>query len=117
MEELPMKKGEGFFTKIKNFFRSLFSKKTETLEKTEDKNIENVEKNDEEIKPSFKETIQEDVQEVENRTSIIDEIEKNPDIIHTLSNEKLKELIKLYDEEIAKVDKEIQELKKQTNNV
>lgn len=113
MEDLPMKKKEGFFSKIKKFWKSLFSKKTSNdnfIEETKEEHVK-------ETVPSFKQTIQEDVNNIENKTNIIEEIEKNPDLIYSLSKEKLKELIKLYDEEIAKVDKEIQELKKQTNNV
>ena len=122
MGELPMKKSEGFFAKIKKFFYSLFSKKTETseiVEKNENKSTDNVDKNDENNKadnePSFRETIHEDVQIIENKTRIIDEIEENPDIIMTLSKEQLKDLIKLYDEEIAKINKEIEDFKKQAN--
>ena len=122
MVELTMKKSEGFFAKINKFFYYLFSKKTETseiVEKNENKSTDNVDKNDENNKadnePSFRETIHEDVQIIENKTRIIDEIEENPDIIMTLSKEQLKDLIKLYDEEIAKINKEIEDFKKQAN--
>ena len=62
-------------------------------------------------KDSFKEDLRKDIIEREKKTKILSYIDNDVNRVYSLSNEKLKELIKIYDEEIKNVDMQIKQLK------
>ena len=111
MKNLPSKiSNESIFTKIKRFFINLF--KTNDSNKKELEKEEIIEpKNQQKAKDSFKEEIQSDIKKQEKRERILSYIDNDEKSIYNLSNERLKELIKIYDEEISKVDMQIKLLK------
>lgn len=112
MDNLPMKvKKDSIFTKIKSFFKNLFSKNNyeEKEKKIIEREQEITEKNVK--KDSFKEDLRKDIIEREKKTKILSYIDNDVNSVYSLSNEKLKELIKIYDEEIKNVDMQIKQLK------
>lgn len=112
MDNLPMKvKKDSIFTKIKSFLKNLFSKnnyeekENVIIERGQEITKKNI-KND-----SFKEDLRKDIIEKEKKTKILSYVDNDVNSIYGLSNEKLKELIKIYDEEIKNVDMQIKQLK------
>lgn len=104
-------KKDSIFTKIKSFFKNLFSKNNyeekekEIIEREQEITEKNVKKD------SFKEDLRKDIIEREKKTKILSYIDNDVNRVYSLSNEKLKELIKIYDEEIKNVDMQIKQLK------
>lgn len=103
---LPQKSENSFFSKMKNFFKKLFYKENNSIGQNAEV------KKDKEINQSN--TILEMRKESQNlrlKDDILEIVEKNPDIIDSLSKENLERLDKLCDDEIIKLDKELEELK------
>ena len=63
---------------------------------------------------TFISDLKKSVQENNSKLDIISKIDENPDLIYSLSNERLKQLIQLYDEQISIVDNDIIQI---TNNI
>ena len=108
MVELPKKINDNIFNKFISFFRKIFWKKNKTSE-VENKCI--IEKTDK--KEQFKTDLQREIKENSTKDDIISKIEENPDIIYELSNERLDQLLELYDEKILKLDNDILQLSSQ----
>lgn len=108
--KLPIKYKDGLFSKIKMFFSNLFQKKPII-----DKSIKEIKENKLDI--NSKETEFNKMKVSSNKVMIKEEIltliEKNPELIDTLSIEKLKELDSMYDEIIEKNDRKIRKLKRE----
>ena len=111
MSNLPAKiNRESIFFKIKHFFINLFLKNNnQKNELNSERIIEK--KKQQEKKEGFIEKLQSDIKKQEKREKIITYIENDEKNIYKLSNERLKELIKMYDEEINNVDMQIKQLK------
>ena len=102
---------EGFISKIKNFFKSLFQRKEHNYEQTEKKNgekIENIEQNE------FLNNMQID-EKPENKAikkdSFLKEIEGNEELLNLLSIGRLKKLEEYYSGIIAENEIKIKRLK------
>ena len=110
MSNLPVNvEKASIFTKIKNWFKKVFKKRDE--EKVIPQEITTKTFNDSNNKEVFKEELQSAIKQQEKRKKILDYIENDENSIYNLSNEKLKELIKIYDDEIQNVDTQIKQLK------
>ena len=107
--KLPIKYENGFFFKIKNFFRNIFRKKYDVVEEFEiikenKTEINNVESEFERMKQiSNKAKIEEDIFAL---------IEKHPELIETLSIDKLKVLSDICNKIIEENDRKIKQLKR-----
>jgi len=108
--KLPIKYKDGFFNKIKIFFISIFKKNTIVNEQ-----IEEIKENKVEI--SSKETEFDKMKVASSKVKVKDDIltliDNNPELINTLSIDKLKELDSMYDEIIAENDRKINKLKRE----
>ena len=110
MTNLPSKiYNERFFSKIKRFFINIF-RKNKNKNEVELKKIVTTE-NTSKINEDFKESLQSEITRQEKIEQIISYIDNNENSIYSLSNEKLKELSKMYDEQIKKIDMQIMQLK------
>jgi lipoate-protein ligase A len=58
-------------------------------------------------KSNFREELQRQIKMKNSRDFILQQIEKTPNIIYQLSNERLDQLKKLYDEKIEELEKDI----------
>lgn len=105
---LPSVIKNNLFKRIAIFFKGLFKKTDIENNFTIKENIK-IEKTD-----TFISDLKKSVQENNNKLDIISKIEENPDLIYSLSNERLEQLIQLYDEQIAIVDNDIFQI---TNNI
>lgn len=108
--KLPIKYKDGFLSKIKMFFSSIFKKNTSVNEP-----IEEIKENKVEI--SSKENEFDKMKVASSKVKIKDDIltliDTNPELINTLSIDKLKELDSMYDEIIAENDRKINKLKRE----
>ena len=111
MSNLPAKiNRESIFLKIKHFFINLFLKNNNQKNELDSERI--LEKKEQrENNEVFIELLQSDIKKQQKREKIITYIENDEKSIYKLSNERLKELIKMYDEEINNVDMQIKQLK------
>ena len=103
---LPQKSEYSFFGKIKKFFKKLFYKES-------NQSVQNVEKKEDTVTNDNNEIteMRKASQNVKLKDDILKLVEKNPDIIDSLSQENLERLDKLCDDEMSKLDKELDELK------
>ena len=108
MSELPKIIKDNIFNKFINFFIKLFKRKDEIVYIAE-KSVVNTEKE----KNNFKLELQQEVETNNKKEDIINQIESNPDLIYQLSDERLIQLIELYDEKILKLDNENLQLRSQ----
>lgn len=108
MEGLPKKINDNIFNKFISFFRKIFWRKNKTSEVENKYVIENTD-----TKEEFKMRLQKEVKENNKKEEIIRKIEENPNIIYELSDERLSQLLELYDEKILKLDNDILELNNQ----
>ena len=111
MSNLPVKiNRDSIFYKIKLFISKLFFKnKNQKNELNSEIIIEK--KKQQDNKEVFIEQLQSDIKKQQKRKRIITYIENDEKSIYKLSKERLKELIKMYDEEINNVDMQIKQLK------
>ena len=112
MDNLPIETKENIFTRMKNFFKNIFKKDKKVVEVIEETKENNY---NDEILNSYKKEInklREDVRKTENINYIIERVDKDPSIIHSLPNERLIQLSKLYDEKIKYFIERTNELNK-----
>ena len=107
--KLPEKYKNSFFVRIRRLFSSAFGKKQvvtqeNTIEKTVQAPVTN--------KENVFETMKKGSQQVAIKEDILAMVDKNPQLINTLSLENLKQLDKMYDDIIAKNNLEIRKLEK-----
>jgi len=108
MNNLPMKEKNNLFEKLKGFFGKFF-KKNETISDSNElkENIKEAQENN-----SFIESLKREIDVNENKIDLIEEIDKNPDLIYEMPDDRLKQLIKLYDEKILEIQAQTEELNK-----
>ena len=118
MNNIPSTKGNSFFSKLKAFLQKIF-KKNRKLELPQENHIlENnrIEKQSKE-KHQFENSLQKEIRDYNNKESIIEIVEKNPEIMQTLPLERLVQLDQMYDEKIIKAKNELEGLKRKLNNI
>jgi len=106
-DKLPIKYKEGIFSRIKKFFSGLLKKDSIVIEKYEEEKVEVVHKEDEFEKMRVASN------KVKIKDDILSMIEKNPELIETLSIDKLIELDHMYDQIIEANDRKIKRLKRE----
>ena len=108
-DNLPQKYNDSIFYKIKRFCFNIFNRKKEGLVV---KNLE-ISKTREEFKNYLTQAeVQEQAHEKEIKNSILDIVKEKPELLKTMSIEKLKKVILLYEEAIKETELKIQNLKK-----
>lgn len=97
----------GLIQRLNNFFRKIFFKE-KSFEKivVENKVLEKVDKKQNNLINDMKS----ESQKSELKNDILELLKNNPEMAKTLSIERLKEVIKMYDEKIEKNQKEIEYL-------
>lgn len=108
MNNLPDIYRENIFKKILNFFKNIVRKKDTKItnqEETVNYNADNLE---------FKTNLQKEFSIVKAKEDIIEEVNKNPDILYSWSDDRLKKFIDILDEKIIELDEEIENLEFQT---
>ena len=110
ISKLPIKYKDGLFSKIKIFFSNILKKNSiifETIEEDEHNKVG----------INSKETEFDKIKVASNKVKIKDDIltliENNPELINTLSIDKLKQLDSMYDEIIEENDRKINKLKRE----
>ena len=104
MKKVLGKINKNFWHKVKKFFRDLFKRNTKDI------TCERVDIAEE--KKDFKKSIKEDIKLQTCKEDIIEEINKNPDLMYNMKYERLEQLSKLYDGKIEEVQQQILQLKK-----
>ena len=116
-ENLPVKENKSIFHKIRKFFRKLFYKdetgkdtkeiveKTDTKKKSQNKSIDFQDKIKIEVKNGY-------VKEIK-REELLDEIDKNFNVLYGMSIDKLKRIEKCYKESIKQHKEKLTEIKQQ----
>ena len=89
------------FENIVNYLKKIFSKQKQLNSGEEKQKIPNKEE------LSFMDTLQKDSKKYFNKKSILNEINKNPDLINTLSYSRLVQLNEIYEEKINELEKRI----------
>lgn len=108
--KLPVKYENNFFSKFKKFFINIFNKNSSVIESNEvikEVTPQVVTKENEFSKMKMASN------KVKLKEDILTMIEKNPQLLETLSIDKLKELDRMYDEIIEKNDRKIKQLKRE----
>ena len=112
MENLPIKHFQSIFLKVKNFFKNLFCEFTNKGETDLDKDGLEIKENvTEQFTESIKTQITNQALEHFRKKELLEEIEKNPDLLEILSLERLQQLNEYYDEIIADYKEKISKLK------
>ena len=106
--QLINKKDISFFDKIKRFFNKIFNKKTNLNENNNIQEIDN--KDSSKINDNIDDTVLNTNIKKEELKDFLDQIDKNPSILLTLSNEKLNLLIEYYEDIISLKEKEVERL-------
>ena len=106
---LPEKYKNSFFVRIRRFFSSAFGKKQVV---TEEKIVEKTVQAPVSNKENVFETMKKGSQQVAIKEDILTMVDKNPQLINTLSLANLKELDKMYDDIIEKNNLEIRKLER-----
>ena len=106
---LPKKYNEGIFYKIRNFFLKIFGKRTSIV----NENVVNSEivKQEQEINKNSIDVMREENTKNREKEHVLNQIERNLELIDDWPIEKLLKLEKIYDEKIKKYDVEIARLK------
>ena len=108
--KLPIKYKKGVFSNIKLFFSNFFKKKT--IDYVSDYKLK-----ENKFEISSRETEFEKMKAASNKIKIKEDIltliEKKPQLIETLSIDRLAELEEMYDEIIEKNDRRIKQLKRE----
>lgn len=109
--KLPVKYKESLFSKIKKIFSNAFRKNIVVIPK----HHEVVKKNKFEMNANdyILDKMKAESNRVKIKEDILTLIEKNPELIKTLSIESLKELESMYDEIIEKNERKIKQLKRE----
>ena len=109
---LPQEYNNGFFYKIKIFFRNLFHKNKEIIK--DDTSVSQTKtkivKDNRDFVNELKVDSNVSINFAEKEDAILQRIEENPDLLNDLSLEKLDEIEKIYDEKIAKLDANINKI-------
>lgn len=92
------------FENIINYFKRIFVKQKKLKSGILEKDTLNKKEN------TFMDSIKKDSKEYLNKKSILDEINKNPDLIDTLSYSRLVQLNSLYEERISELKTKISQL-------
>ena len=92
------------FENIINYFKRIFVKQKKLNSGILEKDTLNKKEN------TFMDSIKKDSKEYLNKKSILDEINKNPDLIDTLSYSRLVQLNSLYEERIIELKTKISQL-------
>lgn len=92
------------FENIVNYLKKIFSKQKQLNSGEEKQKIPNKEE------LSFMDTLQKDSKKYFNKKSILNEINKNPDLINTLSYSRLVQLNEIYEEKINELEKRISQV-------
>ncbi len=106
---LPTEYKKGIGARVKEFFSKLFGSKKVSIDTVEivdgNESIEEVSM----LRENLKEKLSDNIDSVSSLSNdrLIEEYRKNPDILDSLSVEKLKELSAYYDELIAKCDEKL----------
>ena len=92
------------FENIVNYLKKIFSKQKQLNSGEEKQKIPNKKG------LSFMDTLQKDSKKYFNKKSILNEINKNPDLINTLSYSRLVQLNEIYEEKINELEKRISQV-------
>ena len=92
------------FENIVNYLKKIFSKQKQLNSGEAKQKIPNKEE------LSFMDTLQKDSKKYFNKKSILNEINKNPDLINTLSYSRLVQLNEIYEEKINELEKRISQV-------
>ena len=115
MDNLPQKTNT-FFSKIKKHLYGLFSNKETNTNEQVNNMLDNNNFTLKENKEKFKDNLQNDIKKQKLEESIIQDIEKNPDIIFTLTTDKLEMLAQLYNKKAEEIKKETARILNYANN-
>lgn len=107
--------GNNFFSKLKEFILRLF-RKDKKLELEESTSL-NTDEKEEKLDDEFNKTLKKEIEDYENKASIIETVNMNPDVLENLSTERLIQLNQMYDEKILEARRELEELKRKVNNM
>lgn len=102
--ELPQVQKVGFFTKIREFFKSLINKKNN---KVNQESIENESLLDKKINNTFVDDLKNGTEEHIEKYNLYNLAMKNPDIIDKWSFSKLRELDKICNEKISQINNKV----------
>ncbi len=91
MNYLPINTKNKFFYKVRTFFYNLFISKNEDIENLDDNKTTQAENK----RQYFQTMLSKDIKQQELESEILKYINDNPEIIYTLSNEKLLKLIRI----------------------
>jgi len=95
---LPAKYKEGIFSKITNFFRNMFRKKTlnQIVDETSESNVNQIC----DLKEDIKSKLDNDLNYFKNmnKEQFVEQFEENPDLLYNLTIEQLEKLDRYYDE-------------------
>lgn len=110
--DLPAEYKKGIIAKIKEIFNKLFSNKKDVINKesnSDESKIDEVSILRESLRESLREKINANMDSISNLSNdrLIEEYRKNPDILDSLTVEKLKEISAYYDELIEKCNEEL----------
>jgi len=107
--KLPEKYENGFLHRVKRFFSNIFSRNKVVNEKKEIIKEEKMEHKNEE---NYFLKMKEESKKIELKEDIISILNNKPELINTLSIERLKELNNMYDEMIRDLEREIKKLER-----
>ncbi len=102
------------FSKLKEFIIKIF-KKDKVLELQESAFVETNKKV--ELEDGLDKVLKKEMQDYENKSSIIETVNTNPDVLENLTTERLIQLNQMYDEKIAEARRELDELKRKINQI
>ena len=102
------------FSKLKEFIIKIF-KKDKVLELQESAFVETNKKV--ELEDGLDKVLKKEMQDYENKSSIIETVNTNPDVLENLTTERLIQLNQMYDEKIAEARRELDELKRKINQL
>ena len=108
--KLPVKYENNFFSKFKTFFGNIFIKNSSVI-----KHNEVIKEVTPQVGTKENEFTKMKIasNKVKLKEDILGMIEKNPQLLETLSVDKLKELDRMYDEIIERNDRKIKQLKRE----
>ena len=118
MDELPQKSNSLFY-KIRRFWYRIFRKKSSNANIFYEQERDTTDKNPTigNEKEDFLDALQGEIKKQSLKDSIIEDINNNPSLIHSLSDEKLKQLIELYEKEIKKYELETEKIQAETERI
>ena len=108
MNNLPDIYRENIIKKILNFFKRLLGKKDKEI------NVQHETINFTKENLDFKTNLQKEYNVIKAKEDIIEEVNKNPEILYSWSDERLKKFIDILDDKIIELDEEIEEIEYKT---